>query len=785
MRLIRRVFGIGSRFGPIPKVLYRLALVGISTLLCAWLIFLALNTIFPFPEAALHRPPARLVQDRDGNTLRAFLAPDGQWRFPVTLGEVSPIMVQTLLRSEDQWFHFHPGVNPLAILRAVKDNLLTGRVVSGGSTIAMQVARLAEPRPRTLRSKLIEAFRALQLRWNHTPEEVLEFWLNMAPFGGNIVGVGAASRFYFDKTPDRLSLGEAALLTALPRAPNTYNPVRRPDAALNVRSRVLQRLTNDFPEKQREKARREPLPTRLTPLPMHAPHFARAALSHISGSQLRTSLDLHAQQLAEEVVRSHTSGLREQGLESLAVVALDSATREIRAMVGSPAFFDDEHSGQINGTLILRSPGSTLKPFLFAQAMDLGLTFPEALLFDIPTDYSGYAPENYDGAFRGAVTARYALSHSLNVPAVRLLARVGLDNFLALLRSGGLSGLNHPSSHYGLPLVLGGGEVSLLDLVNLYATLAQGGTHKSVRFAPIAKRERGKRLFSREACHLVTSMLAEVERPDMPGTWALTASAPEVAWKTGTSFGHRDAWAVGYSGRYTIGVWVGNLDGHATKGISGATHAGPVLFDLFRRLEDSAATLPEFAPLELSEVELCARSRKLPRTECRRITATILPGRTILEPDDWNVRIFIDDATGLRLDGGCLAGRDYHSEVIPQYPPALAAWRTETGLDVPQLPPMHPDCAIRPDAASLRIVSPDPGTPYHLRPDTPSRYQRIPLAADAPPDSGKLYWFLDGTLIGTTDQEQPFFLDPPATGKHKIAVQDDQGRWDSLHFTVE
>ncbi|WP_022661765.1 penicillin-binding protein 1C [Paucidesulfovibrio longus] len=794
---MRRLFGERgtgpSTRLPVPRLLLFGAAGGVAAFMVAWLCFLGLNAAFPFPESALHPAPARLVLDREGEPLRAFLAPDGQWRFPVELEEVSTVMRKTLLRSEDRWLRWHPGVNPFAILRAAWDNLLSGRVVSGGSTLAMQVSRLAEPRPRTLRSKLVEAFRAVQLRWNHSPDEILEFWLNMAPFGGNIVGVGAASRFYFNKTPDRLSLGEAALLTALPRSPNGYDPIRNPAAAHMVRSRVLDRLHGLFPDKRLAQVAQEPLPTALTPQPMRAPHFALEALSRLSGPRLRTSLDPRAQRLAEETVRARINELRIQGIDSAAVVVLDTATREIRALVGSPSFFDDERSGQIDGALIRRSPGSTLKPFLYAQAMDLGLVFPDALLLDIPTDYAGYAPENYDGTFRGSVTAEYALAHSLNVPAVRLLGSVGLERFLDLLRRGGLNSLDKPAGHYGLPLILGGGEVTLLDLVNLYATLAQGGRPAPVRFAPAistdpaqARPTRDKPLLSPEACFLTTRILSQVERPDMPRAWALTATAPEAAWKTGTSFGHRDAWAIGFSGRFTIGVWVGNLDGRAAKGISGARHAGPLLFDLFHLLEDNASTLPEFGPLDLDQVELCAQSRKLPGPYCTdRITATIIPGRTKLEQDDWTVRIFVDDATGERLAGDCLAARPHHAETFVRLPPGLAAWRESVGLPVTSLPRLHPDCQALPDGGLLRIVSPDPATPYRIRPGTPPEYQQIPLVADASPETRELFWFLDGKLLSAARPGVPFFLPAPPPGEHKIAVQDDQGRSDALVFSVE
>ncbi|MEF2146036.1 MAG: penicillin-binding protein 1C [Desulfovibrionaceae bacterium] len=747
-------------------------------------VFLILDRVFPFPEQALHRPPARLVLDRQARPLRAFLPPDAQWRFPVELDEVSPVLLKALIRSEDRWFRYHPGVNPVAVLRAAWTNLTSGRVVSGGSTITMQVARLCDPRPRTIRSKMIEAFRALQLRWHHSPDEILQWYVNMAPFGGNVVGVGAAARYYFDKTPDRLSLGEAALLTALPRSPNTYDPVRHPEAAKAARTRVLNQMHGLFPPEMILQALDQPLPDATLPPPMFAPHFSQWAASELQGARVQTSLDFRAQRLAEESVRNRINGLRNQGIESAAAVVLNTTTHEILAMVGAPFFFDEQHSGQINGALIRRSPGSTLKPFLYALAMDQGFVHPESLLLDIPTDYSGYAPENYDGTFHGAVTAREALAHSLNVPAVRLLAEIGLTNFLELLHQGGMSSLDRPTSYYGLPLVLGGGEVTLLELTNLYACLASGGRFKPVRRTP-GDSPPGARLFTAETCFLITEILAQVERPDMPKSWALTADAPETAWKTGTSFGHRDAWAVGYSGNHTIGVWVGNLDGSATKGISGARHAGPLLFDLFRAIEGKAASLPNFGSLSLSEVELCAESRMLPGPFCTdRVKAQILPGVTRLEPDNWTIRVFIDDATGLRLSGDCLADHKHHTEILVRPPIPLAAWRESVGLPVDHLPEYHPDCISVPDQGGPLILSPDPNTPYRIRRDAPPEYQRIPLLARTPPGSSTLYWFVDGRLIGSGSNDGPLFLMPQA-GEHRVSVSDEQGRSDAVTFIVE
>jgi len=429
--------------------------------LAGMMAFFLLNRMYPFPTGSLKRPPSVLIEDRDGKVLRGFLAPDQQWRFPVKLCDLPDELIRSVIASEDRWFYWHPGVNPVSILRAAITNIKEGTIVSGASTLAMQIARLTDPKPRTYWSKCREAFRAL---------------------------------------------------------------------------------------------------------------------------------------------------------------------------VGSAGFFEPAFEGQVNGATSPRSPGSALKPFLFARAMDQGRILPGTYLLDIPTDFSGYIPENYDGEYRGRVTAGEALRLSLNASAVRLLAEGGVGDFLGLLRHGGLSTLHRSAEEYGLPLILGGCEVTLLELTNLYCGLARGGTWTPLRMLRDEKIQVRRRLFSREAAHLVSRILATLERPDLPRAWQLARGIPEVAWKTGTSYGHRDAWAIGFSSRYTIGVWVGNFDGSACEGISGARHATPLLFNLFRALERDGARLEEPKDLDISSIEVCSLSHQLPGPFCPdRTEITFLPGRARLK----------------------------------------------------------------------------------------------------------------------------------------------------------
>ncbi len=752
-----------------------------------------LDRLFPFPLDGLERTPATLVVDRRGEPLRLFLPADGIVRLPVALEEVSADMRRALVASEDRWFRHHPGVNPLALARALAQNLRAGRVVSGASTLPMQLARLAEPRPRTLWAKAIEAFRALQLERRFGKDELLELYLNRAPFGGPIEGIGAAAWLHFGKGPGELSLGEAALLTALPRAPAAYDPARHPEPARRVRNRVLAQLgaRGVFTAEEVARARRQPIPSERRPLPFLAPHFAELALArsaHEPRHAVVTELDAGIQRAAEALVASRVAGLRQRGIGNAAVVVIENDTRAVRALVGSADFFDAERPGQVNGALARRSPGSALKPFLYALAFDLGESAPEAWLLDVPTDFAGWAPENYDGTYLGRVTAREALARSLNVPAARLLARVGLERFLHLLRAGGLRSLDRTATAYGLPLVLGGGEVRLLELTNLYATLARGGAHREPRLlpGPVAPE---RRLFSSGAAALTTRVLTTVERPDLPQAWPFARDAPTVAWKTGTSYGHRDAWAVGFSRHFAVGVWVGNLDGAPRPGISGSEHAAPLLFDLFRAVEPEGGELPGSRDATIRDVEVCSVSHERPTPFCpARIAVPVLPGTTRLRPCPQHRRIFVDSETGERLAGGCLSARPHHPAVVTAFPDELLAWWRSAGRPTgglaEELPPLAPACRVVPAGSAPRIVSPAGDTPYRLRREAPAAFQKLRLAAAAAPGTAKLYWYQDGTLVAAASPDTRVFV-PLAPGRHRLVLVDDAGRSDAVDYRVE
>lgn len=754
-----------------------------------------LDALFPFPMDKLTPPGALIVSDRNGVELRWFMAPDGTWRLPVTDEEVPELLRLAVIAAEDRRFRLHPGVDPLAVVRAAWQNLASGRVVSGGSTLTMQLARMAEPRPRTFAAKCVEAFRAVQITLRLSKDEQLALWLSRAPMGGNLEGVGAAARLLFGKRPAELSAGEIALLAVLPRAPTRLNPARNPEAARAARDATLRMLAEQgvlTPETARE-AMRKPLPERAYPPPFLAPHAAEAALrkaralgpAAVAQGRIQTTLEAGMQRRVQAALAARASWLRAQSLENAAAVVLDARSGEILAYAGSIDYLDLARHGPIDAVRILRSPGSALKPFLYALAMDDGLIAPESRLLDVPTDYAGYVARNFDGRHAGPVTAREALARSLNVPAVRLLADVGVPRFLDLLRAGGLSTLDKPPGHYGLPLALGACEVRLLDLTALYASLEQGGEWRAPRLVQGGEQASATRLFSPEAAWLTHEILATVARPDLPEAWRLTRDAPAMSYKTGTSFGHRDAWAVGLSGGLAVGVWAGNLDGSPIRDLSGASVAAPILFDVLRAVAPAGDRPAPPEGLRLARAMVCEESRQLPTELCERsVEITVISGRTRLVPDTMRRRAFVDARSGLAVSGECLAGREVKAVAYTAWPPELLAfWRSRGIAPENPAPALDPACGGAALGHAPRIVSPSPATPYLIRPSTPLEHQRIALTAQAESGVARLSWFMDGDLAAFGPPHAPLFVDL-RPGRHRIAVVDDHGRMDAVTFEV-
>jgi penicillin-binding protein 1C len=550
----------------------------------------------------------------DGSVAHVQLAPDGRARIPVRLAEVDPAYVRALVALEDQRFWTHPGVDPIAVARAVVQDVAAGRVVSGASTITMQLARLLEPRPRTIRSKAIEALRAVQIEQRLSKTGVLEAYLAFAPYGANVEGIEAASLLYFGHRADRLTADEIAVLLAVPQDPTARFPrVDHVDALRAARDRVLARLLAlddraGFGEAELRDASTRPVPSALRAVPREAPHAAAWLAGRApSGAAIATTLDHGIQSTVERAIRRAHSGWAAQGIHNAAVVVVDHHTDEVKALVGNADFFDAAHGGQIAGFDVPRSPGSTMKPFVYALALDRGQALPETLSLDVPVAYQGYAPENYDGRYDGVVPLEQALTRSLNVPFVLQLEEMGMAPFEALLANGGVRSQDLSPGALGLSAVVGGMELTPLELAALYAALANDGEVRDLRIVA-APASAPRRLFSPAAAWLTRRALAIRDRPDFPARREMGAAPRGIHWKTGTSFGNRDAWAVGSNLRYTVVVWTGNFDRTASPHLVGAETPAPVLFDLLEALDDRRSAARDLPP-GISPRFACARCR--------------------------------------------------------------------------------------------------------------------------------------------------------------------------------
>ena len=546
------------------------------------------------------------VVDRDGRLLRAYATGEGRWRLPARIADVDPRFFDLLLAYEDKRFRAHRGVDPLALARAAFQLAGSGRIRSGGSTLTMQVARLMEPRSgRSVVAKLRQMLRAIEIERALTKDEILSLYLDLAPYGGNIEGIRAASLAYFGKEPHRLSLGEAALLVALPQSPELRRPDRSAATARAARNRVLDRFAawSNVPADEIALAKAESVPSGRRPMPLLAPHAADRAIAEAApGSEVRLSIDAEQQKNLEELARERvrTLALTLGPDISLAMLVVDNATGQVRARIGSPNYFDARRAGQVDMTQALRSPGSTLKPFIYGLGFEDGLIHPETLIDDRPVRYGGYAPQNFDFTFQGTVTVRKALQLSLNLPALAVLDQVGASRFTARLKQTGAALVLPDGEAPGLAIGLGGVGIKLSDLVMLYAGIARLGTVLPLREHLPAPVGEDSRLMTPVAAWYVSHVLLGTPPPE-------NGVGGRIAFKTGTSYGYRDAWSIGFDGKHTLGIWVGRPDGAPVPGLVGRSAAAPILFDAFARLPTPPAPLPR-AP----EGVLTTTSAKLP-----------------------------------------------------------------------------------------------------------------------------------------------------------------------------
>ncbi|HEY1872513.1 MAG TPA: penicillin-binding protein 1C, partial [Chitinophagaceae bacterium] len=570
--------------------------------------------VFPLPDKIEY---STIITDNKGEAVNAYLTKDQKWRMKTELNEISPLLRKTIIAKEDKYFYSHAGVNVVAVARAFFKNIFKMKTTSGASTITMQVARSLEHRKRNIGSKIIEMFRAFQLEIKYSKNEILQMYLNLVPYGGNIEGVKSASILYFNKNPDHLSLAEITALSIIPNRPSSLVMGKNNDLIVQERNKWLKRFADEkvFTQKEIEDALAEPLTASRGTIPHFLPHLSYK-LKQNGNILVRTNINMNTQLKAEKLVEDYVRTLRLKNIKNASVMVIDNKTHKVITYIGSSDFQDTTDGGQVNGASAVREPGSTLKPLLYGLCIDEGLLTPKMVVTDVGVNYAGYAPENYDKKYNGYVTVEYALEHSLNIPAVKSLKLLGKEKLIQKLASCDFQQVKKDQNKLGLSMILGGCGATLEELTGLFSAFANDGIYVSPSYTQSDTNFRKIKLISPAANFMITDILSRVNRPDFPLNWQATEHMPKIAWKTGTSYGRRDAWSIGFNKNYTVGVWVGNFSGVGVADLSGANVATPLLFKIFNTIDYDSDEEWFKQPDDCEQRKVCSETGLLPTDHC-------------------------------------------------------------------------------------------------------------------------------------------------------------------------
>jgi penicillin-binding protein 1C len=766
---------------------------------------------FCVPDPLFDSSYSTVLLDQHEQLLGARLAKDGQWRFPGKDLIVPVTFEKAILQFEDKRFYSHGGVDALALARAFKENINAREIVSGGSTLTMQMMRLARHnRSRNIWQKGVEMLWAIRFEVTHSKKEILQLYAAHAPFGGNVVGLGAASWRYYHKTPDQLSWGEAAALAVLPNAPGMVHPGRNRDAFLQKRDRLINELHENatIDETEASLALQEPLPGEPLPLPDIAPHV----LSHYanSGETLHSTIDLALQERLTALLQRHSDILALNGVNNAGLLVIETETGEVKAYIGNVSHDAKAHQNDVDIVQSERSSGSILKPFLYCASLQQGLITPKGIVEDIPTYIRGYQPLNYSQQYMGMVPADQALAMSLNVPAVRLLQQYGILQFKEKLIDAGITTLHFSPEYYGLPLVLGGAEVKLWDICGAYASMGRILSHaykydhkysKEDIHPPILwqRRYNGSTMLTNRlrqtdlgaeapvwnvgAIWSTFEAMSTLRRPDQEGQWETFESSKRIAWKTGTSFGFRDAWAVGVTPKYTIGVWIGNADGEGRPGVIGLHAAAPVLFDVLRMLDSRDEWWsPPYDVLQ--PMVVCKESGWLAGPGCMETdTAFFVAGQQTPKICQYHAQVYTDREQQYRYDPSCMP----ENAVFENYfiVPAIAeSYYKRYHPEYQTLPPLSPGCSSDDNhGKDMAIIYPRPGSKIYVPYEWDKKKSRAVFSAVHRSETADVYWHLDQEYLGKTHEFHQMEVDPKP-GKHTLVLQDEFGGMATTTFEV-
>ncbi|MCW2106238.1 UNVERIFIED_ORG: penicillin-binding protein 1C [Rahnella aquatilis] len=753
--------------------------------------------LWSHPLLSQGQPFSTVYYDRQGTLMRITLANDDRYRLWTPLEQVSPLAVKSLLLHEDRWFYINPGFNPFSLMRGFWRSYVTGGKMQGGSTITMQLARMHwHLNTRTPSGKIMQVLRAVQLELSYSKHDILEAYLNTAPYGRNIESIGAASLIYFNKAPKDLTLPEALTLAVLPQSPSYRIDSKTGvvGAALTqARNRLFQRWQAHYAtDSSQTSLFRLPLALRQPEqMPYIAPHFIEQLRQQNpqiirTDTRIDTTLDAGLQRLIERQVNAFITRNESRGIHNAAVVLADTRDMGVRALVGSADYYNRTIQGQVNGTNAKRSPGSALKPFIYALGMEQGVLHPMTILKDVPSAFGAYAPENFDRRFLGPVTATDALNLSRNIPAVYVASQLRQPTFYQFLRLSGVADMSS-ENHYGLSLVLGGGEVTMQELAKLYALLANRGVLQPLRMQKSDPRQTAPvRLLSEEASFITLDMLRQHRRPG--DTLAQAPSSLPVYWKTGTSWGFRDAWSVGGFGPYVLVVWEGNFDSKGNNVFVGADAAAPLFFNIIDSITASYPDLQEPKrpfPKGLKRVDICLASGDLPTPWCQQKGKTwFIPGKSPIKVDTVYRPVRLDKLTG---EVACppYEEDETRTEVFEFWPSDLANVFAQAGLPKRKPPANHcKDEGVDVSGNPPRITSPLKNTTYTLRQSQQGR-DRISFNAVTDADSKTVYWFVDDIYLGSSASKSAIDWRPINNGQYRIRAVDDHGRADSRLVSIE
>ena len=765
------------------------------------------------PSPIFNTPTSAVLEDRKGELLGALIAQDGQWRFPYNKN-VTEKFKKAIVRFEDKRFYHHPGFDVLAIARAAWQNMHSRKVKSGGSTLSMQVIRLSRKgKERSIWQKTIEAIMALRLELGYSKEEILSLYASQAPFGNNVVGLDAAAWRYFGKNAELLSWGQTATLAVLPNSPSLVHPGKNRDVLLKKRNRLLDNLAEagEIDSTTCSLAKAEPLPGRPQPLPQCAPHLlARTYIENFKNKNgertiTRSSIDKELQLQVNNIIVRHHEELKGNGIHNAAALIADVETGEVLAYIGNiynPK--EHEYDNDVDVIMAPRSTGSILKPFLFSAMLSEGELLPNTLVADIPTQIAGYSPQNFNKEYDGAVPAKRALERSLNVPAVRMLRSYSYEKFHHLLKKTGMTTLTQSPDHYGLSLILGGAEGKLWDMAGMYASMARtlnhfrnnSGRYDENDFHPLTYNLQEKKenknpdltklnesgLLSASSIWCTLNAMEEVSRPDKESNWKQFASSQRIAWKTGTSFGFRDGWAIGCTKKYVVAVWVGNADGEGRPGLIGLATAAPIMFDVFKLLK-STSWFEQ--PLdEMERVPVCHQSGYRALDICESKDSMWVPVAGLKTPPcPYHQLIHLDASGKWRVGSACESTSAMIHKSWFILPPAQEWFYKSKNREYRTLPPYRKDCIQLNGSPVMEFIYPKKSTQIYVPVELDGKTGKAVFEVAHRSSKATIYWHLDDQYLGCTKDFHQMAISP-GPGKHVLVLLDQDGERTEQYFEV-